>query len=258
MSSIEIVTDRGTLIEHFNHNVALHAYGLADLEQRFWVASQWWHRNGAFVGRVPLPGPEGVIAIYAIDELVPEETSRLVLDLYDEFPPGALIVGPTGCDDLVGSTHDIERLGAHVKMVVTPETFTKPERTTRAEVLREADLDALLAMYATDPGAAFFLPSMLDDGLFAGVWDGPNLIAGGGTHVRNDEFGVAALGAIFTAPTARGTGLGADVTALLTERLLDEGRTVVLNTHADNHVAHRLYGRLGYKPIHTYTEFIVQ
>ena len=257
MSVIEVVSDRQQVVDHLSLDPSIHVYGLADLELPFWNVSRWWRRAGAFVGRVPLAGPDGVVAVYAIAPRATDETSLLVRDLCRELPIGALVVGPTGCDDRVGESSEIERLGPHVKMTVTATSFIEPDGPNRAQRLSTDDLPALLELYDTDPGAAFFLPPMLDDGLFYGVWEEGELLAAGGTHVRSDEFGVAALGGIITAPRARGRGLAADVTAKITKELLAEGRLVALNTHVDNDAARKLYKRLGYTEIHTYTEFIL-
>ncbi|MFT5531629.1 MAG: ribosomal protein S18 acetylase RimI-like enzyme [Candidatus Poriferisodalaceae bacterium] len=258
MTEIKVVQDRNEVIQSLSRDRPIQVYGLADLELPVWIASTWWRRGAAFVGRVPLPGPEGIVAICAISPREPHETSLLLRDLRDELPDGGLVVGPRGSADIMSEVSEIERLGDHVKMTVDTEGFVPPPGELRSEVLTGADLPALLDLYASDPGAAFFLPSMLDDGLFVGVKEAGHLLAAGGTHVRSDEFNLAALGGVLTSPSARGQGLAADVTALLSRILLGEGRLVALNTHAENHTARRLYRRLGYHKVHTYTEFVLR
>lgn len=62
------------------------------------------------------------------------------------------------------------------------------------------------------------------------------------------------LASIATHPRVRGTGLGAAATAALTRALLAEGNPVVtLGMYADNHVARRMYLRLGYRCAHQFS-----
>ena len=56
--------------------------------------------------------------------------------------------------------------------------------------------------------------------------------------------------AIVTRPDQRGHGLGAAVTAYLTDAGLRSGPVVTLGMYSDNEVARRLYHRLGYVTSH--------
>lgn len=60
--------------------------------------------------------------------------------------------------------------------------------------------------------------------------------------------GIPHLRAIATHPACRGRGLGADITAAVTrEGLAGGAAAVTLGMYADNHVARRLYARLGFQ-----------
>lgn len=254
LRAIDVITNRAELIERFNADPAQHAYGLADLDDRFWDHSRWWRRDNAVVGRVSLPGPEGFVAIYAITDTEIDATIDLLVDLGSELPDGALVLAPVGAEIAVGASRPIEDLGRHRKM--TLDTLVDPPSTAATVPLTIDHLPAIIDLYARAPGAAFFIPSMLDDGVFHGVWsDDSRLIAAAGTHVRSLEHRVAALGGILTDPEHRGRGLAAAVTATVTAELLADGFTVGLNVRADNTVAQRLYQRLGYRFIHDYVEF---
>ncbi|SDU49681.1 GNAT family N-acetyltransferase [Jiangella alkaliphila] len=65
---------------------------------------------------------------------------------------------------------------------------------------------------------------------------------------HEESPGVWHLRAIATHPSFRGRGLGADVTAAATRAGLTSGATsVTLGMYADNHVARRMYERLGFR-----------
>lgn len=66
--------------------------------------------------------------------------------------------------------------------------------------------------------------------------------------------GVPHLASIATHPEARGSGLGAAVTAATTRAALDAGHPVVtLGMYSDNDVARRLYHRLGFRCDHRWS-----
>ncbi|WP_299036597.1 GNAT family N-acetyltransferase [uncultured Pseudokineococcus sp.] len=61
------------------------------------------------------------------------------------------------------------------------------------------------------------------------------------------------LAAVATRPDLRGQGLGAAVTAAVTRALLREAPVVTLGMYADNDVARRMYGRLGWACSHRFS-----
>ena len=253
--SPRIVTDRDELEVLFAQDRAVHVYGLADLEDRFWDHSTWWRRGDAVVGKVRLPGPEGVVAVYAISPRAPEETIELLVKLSPSLPDGALVLGPIGAGDSLGRSRLVESFGTHVKMTVDAQMLAVPADVEQTTVLGPDDLSDLQGLYARDPGAAYFLPSMLDTGIFVGVRSGGRLVAAAGTHGLSTRYGVAALGGIITDPDARGRGHAGQVTAALSQIALDRGLTVGLNVKVANATAIGVYQRLGFREIHHYVEF---
>ena len=89
-----------------------------------------------------------------------------------------------------------------------------------------------------------------DEGVrcWAGVRRGGELVAAGA--LCSSPAGTPHLRAIVTHPSHRGRGLGAGVTAFLTEAGLREAPVVTLGMYADNDVARRVYHRLGYTTSH--------
>ena len=85
---------------------------------------------------------------------------------------------------------------------------------------------------------------------WVGVRDGSGRLVACAAHTENVP-GVPHLASVATDPAVRGRGLGAAVTAALTRRLLAAGApAVTLGMYADNDVARRLYGRLGFVRAH--------
>ncbi len=89
-------------------------------------------------------------------------------------------------------------------------------------------------------------------GIYYGVRRGTRLIAAAGTHVISRQFGIAAVGNVYTNREYRGQGLGKVVTSAVTAELLRDVEEVVLNVRADNPPALSLYRALGYRE---YTHF---
>jgi ribosomal protein S18 acetylase RimI-like enzyme len=141
----------------------------------------------------------------------------------------------------------------HVRYeLVDPGALPPPDPLV--EPLGAGDLADILALYDGDPGAVFFLPHMLDDGAFVGVRDDGVLVAAAGTHVLSTTHRVAALGAVYTAPSHRGRGLGRSVTTAVTRQLLPRVGTIGLNVAAANLPARRIYESIGFTAILSYEE----
>jgi ribosomal protein S18 acetylase RimI-like enzyme len=115
--------------------------------------------------------------------------------------------------------------------------------------LTDADVEALKRLYAdgesTGESPDFFYDSMVTDGVFAGVYDGDELIAVTGTHLVSRDEGAAALGNVYVRRDRRGKGLSRLTTAAVLDDLRGI-RTIGLNVRADNAVAIRVYESLGF------------
>jgi ribosomal protein S18 acetylase RimI-like enzyme len=93
----------------------------------------------------------------------------------------------------------------------------------------------------------FFFPSMLDAGVFYGLWEADGLVAVAGTHLVVPSEDVAAVGNVYTRRDRRGRGLAARVTSAVVDELLRlKIRTIVLNVNQSNEPAIRVYERLGF------------
>ena len=126
-----------------------------------------------------------------------------------------------------------------------------PDTGTACRRLAPSDLPAVERMFAAAESAVeepdFFTGSMLARGIYHGVWNGAELDAIAGTHVLAPESGVAAIGNVFTRPSARGGGLARATTAAVARDLRAAGIAhIVLNVRRNNGPAITVYRRLGF------------
>lgn len=247
-----VADDRNALASFYADRVAAHIYALADLGEPFWSASRWYRRGDAVVGLVGLPSGEG-LACYAVATRDVAATLDLVVDLAPSLPSGLLITGPVGLAAALPTKRTVVWHAPHVRYELVDPAALPPD-DPRVEPLGREHLAELEELYDADPGAVFFLAHMLDDGAFAGVREHGRLVAAAGTHVLSTEHRVAALGAVYTAPTLRARGLGRAVTVAVTRRLLSRVDTIGLNVAAANTGARRIYESIGFAPILPYEE----
>lgn len=246
-----LVEDPAELAEMYADVRAAHIYALADLEEPFWSGSRWYRRGDAVVGVVALPDGEG-LAVYAVSTLDPAGCLALLVDVAPSLSAGLLITGPTGLADALRTVRGANDLGPHLRFSLTDPGAVPT--VADVELLGHDHLAELGELYATEPGAAFFLPHMLADETFVGRRVDGRLVAAAGTHVASTHHDVAAIGAVYTHPDHRGRGHGAAVTAAVARRLIGRVGTIGLNVHADNTPARHIYESMGFTPILAYDE----
>ncbi len=249
------VVDPAELAALFARRPDVHIYGLGDLEEPFWTRSRWVRRGDAAVGVVPLPDST-VTAVYAVSEADPEGTLELLIELLPELPPGALVTGPTGLARRAEAVRAIDDLGPHTKLVLGDRRRLPDPSAVRP--LDASHVAELTALHASDPGAAFWSPSMLADGTHVGLWIGDELVAAAGTHLVSERHSVAAIGGVIVRPDQRGRGHAGRVTAGVIERIGARATTIGLNVDSGNEPARRAYARLGFEECWRYEEIEVR
>lgn len=245
-----LVTDPGELARIFEADRQTHLYGLPDLEEPFWSPSRWYRRGSAVVGRVSAGG--GWVTGYAMSQRHPRETIELLTEVQDELPPGTWVTGPLGMNQRVSTIRRTEPKGPHLRMIL--RQFVDVSGDREVAVLTRDHAAELVDLHESDPGRSFFMPSLLDHGVFVGVHDQGELVASAGTHVASDFYGIAAIGAVITHPSHRGQGLGRMVVAALCRELLPRFRTIGLNVAESNRTAIRLYEETGFRTVFEYEE----
>ena len=249
---IRRVTDADELAEYFSDVPAAHIYAQVDLEDPYWSASRWYRRDDAVVGFVLLDDTD-LETIYAVSTRDPSGSLDLLVELGSEVPPGVVATGPTGLGDALARIGAVEWRETCVRYVLSDRTAL-PGPDPRIEALGVDDIAEVVAIYAHEPGAAFFLPNMLADDSFVGIRERGELVAVAGTHVLSETKRMAAIGGVFTRPSHRGQGLGRAVSSGVIERITDRVDLVGLNTAADNRAARSVYESIGFEPVLEYEE----
>lgn len=238
------------LAELFQSDRETHLYGLADLEEPFWPNSTWYRDGDAVVGLVSVG--EEWMTVYAMSRDAPEATLDLLGRVQDSVPPGTWVTGPKGLHSSMSTLRNCRDIGSHWRMIL--DEPVEMDRSVEVVTLGEKDAEAARALYASDEGGAFFLPTMLSNNPFVGIWEDGELMAAAGTHVASKRYGVAAVGAVITRPSHRGRGLGTIAVADLCKRLAGEYQTVGLNVETTNEPALRIYDRIGFRRVFQYEE----
>jgi len=144
------------------------------------------------------------------------------------------------------------------RMVLNPIRY-QAVPTKQTMRLGPDDLEALRALYSdgddTGESPDFFLPSMLSQGVYFGIYEGSEMIAAAGTHLVTSEEGVGAVGNVYTRRDRRGRGHALTVTSAVTNELLKmKLPAIVLNVNQQNKAAIHVYERLGYERHSVYHE----
>jgi ribosomal protein S18 acetylase RimI-like enzyme len=141
-----------------------------------------------------------------------------------------------------------------VRMAVDRASFVPVVGDTAR--LDQGDTQHLNRLYRL--GITSYLPQpAVASGIYYGVRRGTRLIAAAGTHVISRQWGIAAVGNVYTDRDYRGQGLAKVVTSAVTAELLRDVDTVVLNVRADNPPALAVYAALGYRPHVEFEERLV-
>jgi predicted GNAT family acetyltransferase len=113
---------------------------------------------------------------------------------------------------------------------------------------------ALNELYAWG-GHSFFSGYQLDEGVYFAVRQNGQLVAAAGTHVVAPEYGIAAVGNVYTHPDHRNRGYATACTGAVTAELFRLGcSTVVLNVWQENAPAVHAYEKLGFRAHCAYLE----
>jgi len=247
------IEDRAELASMFLADREAHVYGLADLEEPYWSHSSWFRDGEAAMGLVSVGGDW--VTGYAMSRVAPDAALGLLHELLAEMPPGTWVTGPMGMHASMPPGRETRSIGAHWRMIL--DDLADVPGWEAAVRLGLDDLAAIEDLYESDPGKAFFMPSMLEHHPFVGVWEGDRLVSAAGTHVASETYGVAAVGAVITRPSHRGRGLGKAAVAALCHRLVSDYETIGLNVETANTPALAVYDQLGFRRAFQYEEIEV-
>jgi ribosomal protein S18 acetylase RimI-like enzyme len=220
-------------------------YALGDLSPGFAEHCEWFALQEEPPALILLYGRFDPPVLFALGR--PDRLERLVQEI---APPAvSLQVRP----DALAAIRPYYRstdVRPMWRMLVERETFR--DVAGEASPLGGADIDAITALYADGhergDGPDFFDPSMVEQGLFRGVWEHGELVAVAGTHLVGPSDGVCAIGNVYTRYDRRGQGLAARVTSAVVAAAFRRNlSTIVLNVSQNNAAAARVYERLGFR-----------
>lgn len=259
MTKVHPLTDRTQIREILQTDRSWSAYALADLEPGYFEHSAWFSSGAKSVLLVYSAFSTPVlIAVGAANDLAPVWDEVLSMlsgkrELYIVVKPDVLPLVERSCY--------IRDLRPMVRMVLEPKRF-HPLYADDIERLAAPDLPKLASLYADGDAAGespdFFIPQMLETGVYYGIREGPQLVAVAGTHVLAPGESVGGLGNIYTRRDRRGRGFGMRVTSAVTEELLFRRnlQTIALNVRENNLSAIRVYERLGFQSYCPYYEAV--
>jgi len=242
-----------TLIRGFLERDRLYAaYPLADTDDAEFERTRW---GLAFERGAPVALVMEYRGISPQPLFVMGEPAGIVAVLRDVVRPR--ISYATVRPELVPAVRKHYRLDAPapmVRMVVGPDTFCPV--AGEAVRLDQGDTRHLNRLYQL--GLTAYLPQeAVAAGVYYGVRRGTRLIAAAGTHVIGPQWGIAAVGNVYTHREYRGQGLAKVVTSAVTAELLRRCDTVVLNVRADNPPALAVYRALGYRDALAFEERLI-
>jgi ribosomal protein S18 acetylase RimI-like enzyme len=232
-------------------------YALADLEPDAFRHTKWFASVRAESALVLVYRAFDIPIVLSAGE--PEDLRPLVREACQTLAAADEIYGVVRCAvlPLLAERYVLQpRLMS--RMVLARERF-QPMNDRSISRLGALDLPALGRLYANGEklgeSPEFFIPSMLESGVYMGVQNGSELLAAAGTHVVAQGSGVAAIGNIYTRRDCRRHGLGIRVTSAVIAQLVEMNlRTIVLNVRQSNKRAARLYKKLGFEHYCDYYE----
>jgi ribosomal protein S18 acetylase RimI-like enzyme len=222
------------------------AYALGDLCPGFFEHTEWFRAPGGAPALALLYRAFGTPVLFTLGD---PEALRAVLEEIRGEPQFYLSIRPEALPH-IRSHWLVRQEEAMWRMILEPARF-RPAPDAEAVRLGPADLPALRQLHADGEPASeapdFFFPSMLEQGVYFGVFEGEELVAAAGTHLVAPSESVAAIGNVYTRRDCRGQGLSRRVTGAVTAELLRrELRTIALNVSQHNAAAIRVYERLGF------------
>ncbi len=260
--SIRLTSDKARIHAFLQRDPIYAAYAIGDLETEQFARCTWYlaERAGeiaalALVYRgleppvlMTMGAAEGLAAIFATMAPLPA--------LYMSAQVEHLPLFQARCD------FSGDRVRPMLRMAVTPDNFWPVEppdgrhypfarlnRLGPDDAQAVNDLIALGGPYAPDA----FSRSQLWNGVFWGIelssmLSRESLLAAvAGTHLVAPNWGVAALGNVYTHPAYRGRGYAQMLSSAVTEELLLKRLQVVLNVDRGNEAAIHIYRKLGYQ-----------
>ncbi len=249
--------DKAAIESFLSQDPLLHIYELGDLDPFFWPQTTWY-----------AAGADSIKSL----ALVYDGTHTPTLLAFERAPSGLTDLLPAASNELPDTMHahvsphlvpcletcfEVHDHGCFLKMAL-PAPTQLPGSAHACEFFTVEDREELESFYAQAYPENWFDSRMLETGFYAGVREDGQVACVAGVHVYSEEYDIAALGNIATAPSARRRGLARASTAVLCEALRQKVTRIGLNVSANNESAVGCYQGLGFEPIAEYQELTLR
>jgi GNAT superfamily N-acetyltransferase len=208
------------------------------------VSSAWRSGEAAVVSgrRLTREGTARVVTGFGPEQELARLLAGVVPDV--DVPDRVLVTAPAA---VVPSAWPLAEVRQWHWMLST--TVPDPTGAPVAEVTDPDEVTALLDVVAPD---SFARPGTPGVEAWLGLRDGDGRLVAVGAALRQPD-GTGHLRGIAVHPDARGHGLGHALSAELTLRAMAGTGISSLGVYVDNEPALRIYRRLGYEVVHTFT-----
>ncbi|MEZ4767615.1 MAG: GNAT family N-acetyltransferase [Caldilineales bacterium] len=260
---VSLTTDKREIYAFLQRDPVYAAYAIGDLEPEMFADCTWFLAGrGASASALALVyrGLEPTVLLTMGD---PDAVADVLSAI--RLPDQAYMVAQCRHRRVFERFYDFsgDRVRPMVRMTVSSDAFRPSQSRLKEGRLRRLepdDMPAIEMLYGHGgphtPDA--FHPRQMHDGAFFGVFapESDDLLAVAGTHLIAPNWGVGAVGNIYTHPAWRRRGLASLLTSAVTAELLQRGLLVVLNVDQANAAAIRIYESLGYRTHCPYIEGI--
>jgi GNAT superfamily N-acetyltransferase len=218
------------------------AYALAQLDPRMFPRNKWYHAAGPNGEALLLhsKSPLGS-ALFALGDATAIDAA-LSLHPGPRFAFGSLMIEHKS---IARKYFLMTRPQLMLRMTIDRDTF-QPTETT-AHRLARSDIGAVNRLYSLEGGPTAYRKEHLEDAVYYGIFEGPDLISIAGTHVISEAERIAVVGNVFTHPQYRGRGLAKATTSAVSRALLTNCDLVALTVEEANTAAVAVYSSLGYE-----------
>ncbi len=237
------LTDKARILTYLETDRLYAAYAIGDLEPRLFAQSTWVGAEDAdrlqaialhFRG-LKLP------ALFLMGDV---NGLRAILE-NTRCPENAYITCRTEHLAMTNDFYEWNRTIPMWRMVLETAKFEAIKGNCVR--LTSAHSSQLTELYTLGGGIGFSA-TQVQHGVFFGIFVERKLVAVAGTHLISANYGVAAVGNVFTHPEFRGQGYGTATSNAVVSEILEIGiPDIILNVAQDNSSAIRIYERLGFR-----------
>jgi GNAT superfamily N-acetyltransferase len=252
--------DKDRIEAFFRRNILLHIYSIGDLDDYFWPYTTWYaleETDGIRQIALLYTGLTMPTLLAITDDRI-DEMREFIASMVKLLPGRFYSHLSEGLSDVLRGYYTVDIHGNHYKMGLTDRSRCDGVDTSGVFALRTSDKDDLDDLYRASYPGHWFESQMLETGHYYGIREGGRLVSVAGVHVYSNTYKVAALGNIATHPDRRGEGLATKATAKLCQELLRTVEHIGLNVKTDNDSAITCYRNLGFEPIATYEECMLE